>query len=103
MKKKFLLFSNHLVIILSSLFSIRLFNFLVKFFKLVYWHALKRQLKQVGEGSFIEYPVVLLGEEYITIGKNFLSFARLRLEAFDRHLNNEYCPEIIIGDDVSMN
>ena len=103
MKKKLLKFINHLEIILSSVFSIQLFNYLTKFFKHVFWHALKRQFKQVGDGSFIEYPVVILGEQYISIGNNFLSFARLRLEAFDRHLNNKYCPEIIIGNDVSLN
>jgi acetyltransferase-like isoleucine patch superfamily enzyme len=46
---------------------------------------------------------VILGSQYIQIGENFLSFAGLRIEAYDKHMGNIYTPKIIIGNDVSLN
>lgn len=66
-------------------------------------YSQKRNLKKCGHNFLIEYPIVSHGLKYISIGDNFNSFARLRLEAFDKHLDNTYTPEIIIGDNVSLN
>jgi acetyltransferase-like isoleucine patch superfamily enzyme len=74
-----------------------------RFWKRVYWYSLERRFYQVGDNSYIEYPAVTSGERYITLGRNFQAFARLRLEAFDRHLGSIFHPEITIGDNVSMN
>jgi len=89
--------------ILSYAISIKLLNYATRIRNRIFWYALKRRFREVGDGSFIEYPVVTLGEKYIKLGKNFSSYARLRLEAYDRHLGNIYHPEIIIGDNVSLN
>jgi len=66
-------------------------------------YSLKRNLKKCGNDFSIEFPIISHGLKYISIGDNFSSFARLRLEAFDKHLDNTYTPEIIIGDNVSIN
>ena len=103
LKEKLHSFLEPFTILFSYLISIRILELISWFFKNVYWHALRRRFKHVGEGSSIEYPAVILGEQYISIGDNFLSFARLRMEAFDTHSGYSFSPEIIIGDNVSLN
>jgi serine acetyltransferase len=88
---------------LSCIISLRLLALAVRLRNRLFWYALERRFDKVGEASFIEYPVVTLGEDHITLGSNFYSYARLRLEAYDNHLGNVYHPEIIIGDNVSLN
>lgn len=51
----------------------------------------------------LEYPAVILGHSYIKIGKNFSSRARLRIEAYDKYLQESFSPAIIIGDHVCFN
>lgn len=58
---------------------------------------------ECGRNFKISYPCELLGMKYIKIGNNFNSFARLRLEAFDKHNENHYLPDITIGKNVSIN
>jgi acetyltransferase-like isoleucine patch superfamily enzyme len=66
-------------------------------------HAAARLFKSAGEGFYLERPANLHGCRYISVGKNFRAFARLRLEAYDRHLEHSYTPSISIGDNVSIN
>ncbi len=87
----------------SYVVSVGLIHIIVRFRNRLLWYSLKRRFRQVGENSFIEYPVVTLGEQHITIGNNLSCYARLRLEAYARHLGNEYQPTIIIGNNVSLN
>jgi len=65
--------------------------------------AIKKKIGQVGNNFYIEYPATIVGSKYISIGNNFSAFARLQLEAFAKHLNNYYNPEIRIGNNVSLN
>jgi acetyltransferase-like isoleucine patch superfamily enzyme len=80
---------------------------LVKYLTLLnnrgYSFALMRRFKNAGRNMFIEYPAVILGAEYITIGENFEARARLRLQAFGEHMYNRYTPEVCIGRNVRMN
>ena len=69
----------------------------------IYSNILRRGFCATGETFRIDYPANILGERFITIGNNFSSFPRLRLEAYDRHLDNTYSPSIIFGDNVSIN
>lgn len=69
----------------------------------MYWYSLERRFRSTGQGCFIEYPAIVHGAQYISLGDNFQSFARLRLEAFDHHQSYAYRPEITIGDNVSLN
>jgi len=89
--------------VLSYGFSLKALAYLARFRNRLYWYSLSRRFAQVGEGCLIEYPAVTLGEQHIRLGDNFQSYARLRLEAYEKHLENSYCPEIIIGNNVSLN
>jgi acetyltransferase-like isoleucine patch superfamily enzyme len=70
---------------------------------MIYSKAISRELKYCGKNFYLRSPITLAGEKYISIGDNFDGFSRIRLEAFDRHLNNTYHPEIEIGHNVSIN
>lgn len=69
----------------------------------LYWNSEKKTLKKCGEKSYIQFPFVLIGGKYISIGKNFQAYKRLQLEAHDYHNGMRFNPQIIIGDDVSLN
>jgi acetyltransferase-like isoleucine patch superfamily enzyme len=103
MKEYFHSVAHAITQVLSYAVSFRLLNLAIRFRNRLMWYALKRKFRRVGENSFIEYPAVTLGEQYITIGSNLVCYARLRLEAYARHLGNEYQPTIIIGDNVALN
>lgn len=61
-----------------------------------------KQLKAYGKNPVINFPITTHGLKYISFGDNINICSRLRLEAYDKHLNNTYIPEIIIGDNVSI-
>lgn len=63
----------------------------------------KKGFRKAGKVFRIDFPANILGKKYISIGDNFTSFSRLRLEAYDRHLGNTYYPSIEIGNNVSIN
>ncbi|MBA0884378.1 acyltransferase [Flavobacterium sp. BBQ-18] len=52
------------------------------------------------ENVYIHYPLNLQGGKYIKLGNNVGFDQRLRLEAFDKFLGDNFSPEIIIGDQV---
>lgn len=61
-----------------------------------------KQLKKCGENPSILFPITSYGLKYISVGSNFNACSRLRIEAYDKHLNSSYTPEIIIGDNVNI-
>lgn len=67
------------------------------------WLINKRKFGKVGLHTFFQSPYVLTGEKHISIGNNVTARKRLQLEAIDRHNGMEFSPEIIIGDNVSIN
>jgi acetyltransferase-like isoleucine patch superfamily enzyme len=89
--------------LLSFLYYYRLAVLMRRIFNEIYSKSLSRQFKSVGNELYIEYPVTLNGGHYISIGNKFSAFARLRLEAYDKHLDNSYTPSIVIGNNVSIN
>ena len=54
-------------------------------------------------GIMLEYPIILKGGEYITIGRNFSTRARFRNEVWDFYRGHKYNPSILIGDNVLFN
>ena len=44
----------------------------------------------------------IYGLKYVSVGDDFYSASGLVLEAYDRHLESTYSPEIIIGDNVRI-
>jgi len=50
----------------------------------------------------IRYPMYLRGGEFMVIGKGFNCDQRLRLDAFDNFLGEKFAPQVLIGDNVSI-
>ncbi len=96
-------YAHSAALVMSYVVSVRALTIATRFKNRLMWYSLRRRFRRVGENSFIEFPAVTLGEEYITIGSHLSCYARLRLEAYAKHLENEYQPTIIIGDHVSLN
>jgi acetyltransferase-like isoleucine patch superfamily enzyme len=89
--------------ILYILFSPKLFNKLNIVRNYVYSLWKINEFKKVENNPYLHYPLYLRGGKYITIGNNFYSDMRLRLEAWDDHLGYKFSPKIIIGNNVSIN
>lgn len=81
-------------------FLIRVISFFITSLNTQY---VVKQLKVCGKNPRIMFPITSHGLEYISVGDNFDVCGRLRLEAYSRHLGNLYSPELIIGDNVSIN
>ncbi|WP_317173209.1 acyltransferase [Flavobacterium bizetiae] len=47
-------------------------------------------------------PIYLSGGKYISIGHNFKCDQRLRIDAIDEFLGDNFSPKIIIGDNVAI-
>lgn len=70
---------------------------------LLFSWIIKSCFKSAGKNFFVEYPIRIVGGNYIKIGRNFSSFGRLRIEAHEFHNGFRFFPDLIIGDNVSMN
>lgn len=62
-----------------------------------------KSLKSRGSNVRIEYPARIKNAQYISIGNNFHSLYNLRIEAWDSYGDQRFEPEIVIGDNVSLN
>lgn len=82
---------------------VKTINIIRKVQNRLYSIFLRLAFKKAGYGFSIEYPVRIIGSEFIAIGENFKSFGRLRLEAYCEHNKNRFNPKIVIGDNVSIN
>lgn len=69
----------------------------------IYSIWISNQLKQTGQKFNIKYPFYLYGGDNIIIGSNFNSGYRFQLEAHKEHLGYCFKPQIIIGNNVSIN
>ena len=74
-----------------------------KFYFKISGLLIRHQFSSCGHRFVLRNPRSIVGGKHIKIGDDFDCFPGLRLEAFDRHLNNKYTPTIIIGDRVSLN
>ena len=88
---------------ISYLFSAKIIRIIKNFGNRFYSGWLKRGFNRCGINLHIEFPMILVGQKYISIGANFESRGRLRIEAFDVYKDQAYNPEIIINDNVSIN
>lgn len=80
-----------------------LINRIDKIYKEVYdWHT-SIQFKSVGENFELPRTRMIKNAQYISIGKNFVAMANLRIEAWDQYRDQKFCPEITIGDNVIFN
>lgn len=69
----------------------------------VYSGLIAKSLKNSKSEQFFEYPLVMIGNEYIEIGEHFSTRARLRIEAWDSYQGQTFSPIIEIGKNVHIN
>jgi acetyltransferase-like isoleucine patch superfamily enzyme len=95
---KLLLNIGILISYLSKLFFI--INYI---FSHIYSGFIKHKLGKCGCNLFTKYPLYIIGGNKISIGNNFSSFRRNRIEVFGKILNKDYYGQLIIGDNFSIN
>ena len=52
---------------------------------------------------YVKRPFVVVGKEYIKVGRLFKSASDVRIEAWDRRGDKRYTPSISIGDNAFLN
>ena len=67
------------------------------------WEGYREKFMYLGSNYRISKPYSLHNVQYISIGNNFSSLYNLRLEAFDEYYGELFSPQIIIGNNVSIN
>ncbi|MEZ2334978.1 DapH/DapD/GlmU-related protein [Mucilaginibacter sp. RCC_168] len=103
LKKAVINIASSVGYIASFLLTKKLFWFFDLVKNAIYSGWIKSSLKKVGENFSVQYPMNHVGLKFISIDNNFSCFSRLRLEAFDKHLDNSYTPIVNIGANVSIN
>lgn len=83
------------------IFSSNFFSWLSLQLNQIYSIYKANEFKKVGN-CYFRYPLYLHGGKYITIGEGSGSDQRLRLDAWDEFLGDKFIPEIIIGENVSI-
>lgn len=69
----------------------------------LYNARIRRRFAAFGDRSRIyPYPALLAGERYIRIGKDVTIGQRTQLTAWDRYLDQQFTPEIVIGDGCAI-
>ena len=91
-----------LIKIFAKIFTYNFFRKINLFLIHIHTIWIKEAFKSLGINAFIVYPLSLHGGKYITIGDNFGCDKRLRIDAFDEFLGEIFSPEIIIGNNVSI-
>jgi len=101
LKKCIFIFLDSLGIFLS--FFSKIFNLINFLYIHIYSSYIKNRLGKCGDNLRTKFPLYLIGENKISIGNNFTSFRRNRIEVFGKILEKDYNGKLIIGDNFSMN
>jgi len=64
---------------------------------------LKKSLGGSGQGFSVLEGHRIINPQFIKVGDNFNALARLRIEAFDRFSDQQFTPEVLIGNNVTIN
>lgn len=88
--------------ILISYFS-NLFFVLNYLFNHIYSSYIKNKIGNCGCNLSTKYPLYIIGGNKISIGNNFSSFRRNRIEVFGKILNKDYYGKLVIGENFSIN
>jgi acetyltransferase-like isoleucine patch superfamily enzyme len=72
-------------------------------FSHIYSGYIKNRIGNCGSNLFTKYPLYIIGGNKISIGNNFSSFRRNRIEVFGKILNKEYFGKLVIGNNFSIN
>lgn len=68
-----------------------------------YTYRAVKKFARVGKSPLIMRKIKVHGGEHITVGDNFYCYAGLRIETYARHNGERFSPQIVIGDNVSIN
>lgn len=101
-KNKILILFHLLGKFTNYLFPNFIINKISNFFHFIHSGRFCGQISSCEYPILVKYPTYLLGGKYIKIGSNFRASYRLRIEAWDKYLNCNYIPSIIIGHNVSF-
>ena len=69
----------------------------------IWFLPVRLRLKRCGKGTFFESFFNIEGAGFISLGSHVRAKPRLHIAAISRHNNKSYSPEIVIGNDVSIN
>lgn len=89
--------------IISFIYPYKTSKFIRKYRNVLYSYWLKNSIKDCGDQFHVQSPAYFKGGQYISIGENFFSLERLRMECWDAYKGCKYTPNLIIGDNVYMN
>lgn len=91
-------------VVLSYIYNFRIYSAISSIKKYVYTGLFKRHFESFGKGSEIKPSfLMLIGPQYISIGKNCYIGSRVQLTAWDStYVGGDCKPEIILGDGVSI-
>lgn len=91
-------------VVISYIYNFRIYSAICSIKKYFYTGLFKRHFKTFGKGSEIKPSfLMLIGPQYISVGKNCYIGSRVQLTAWDSsYIGGNYTPEIILGDGVSI-
>lgn len=85
-----------------QLFLFRLQNKLKRHYTKLFNRNIKNMFKSCGERLQISPPLIYMGLNNVSIGKNFRAGERLKLRTFNYWEGKVYTPSIVIGDNVNI-
>jgi len=89
--------------LLSLLFSFNIISALRYLKSRIFTQAAKKVFGSFGKGLSLHYQSMLIGAKNIFIGDNFISLHGLRIETYEKYLNQVFTPRIEIGNNVICN
>lgn len=103
MKKLLRFLLEKLVIVFEFFFSYKTFKFIKNIKTRLFSYWIRLSFAKCGKVISVQSPVYIKGGQYMTIGENFNSLERLRLECWDEYAHIKFSPCLIIGNHVVMN
>jgi acetyltransferase-like isoleucine patch superfamily enzyme len=88
---------------LSYVFGVKFFNSFSLLKDKLISYSLQRQIKNRDNDIRVQAPVIIRGGQHISIGRSFVANRNLRLQAITDYMGVHYNPQIIIGNNVTVN
>lgn len=93
----------HFIIYLVGMLLLPFFRAARHVYKIYLSQRERYRFKSCGEKLSLASPVYMSDEKYMTIGRNFKAKPGLRMTCIGKYNKVRYTPELIIGDNVSVN
>ncbi len=68
----------------------------------IFTTAAVRKMRKAGKFPILSRNTTLINPQYLSIGDYFSALHGLRIELFDKYLNQSFTPEVIIGNNVRI-